>query len=505
MDDTTFRRLALDGMRRKLEPDVQQQWEAHRDSNADAMRFVEDLVASHREISSRFVESKRLSVQDRQRNVDPAGDLQPTKLQTSDVIRLAWLFAIVSAIISGLITLYSLMGNDGDNQTSNWYIAEDNEPSDGNSPDLTPANNDAPANEPANTDSSNTNAANEHVNQPANNTNTQPDVEPEPPPAKTGVLAADLKNGKASFRAAGESEFHILRDDTELYGGERIRVTEGSVGFRSEGLSIEGSSRLDMTVIDSSDSGLSLEMFYGRAVVNSSKIVELVLYGNRVAFKDAAFVIDVNSTGSELFLLEGFVDIRRTDDFKRVSAPRHVVVSRGLNDRVLTSAEIEALEPELLGRHRTLLFWDFEEGRGVCNLGELAKGGVHGSKYAMRSKPVAGDVGTDLSGTLFVSAPGAQLKFKILTTAPQVRISARLQLEGGWRRVSMRANVPAGEGWRTVTIPLKNLAFIGNRSGTGWQPFVTYSRLIITALSDSGSVFNAPEMLVDDVHIYATE
>ncbi|MDC1143065.1 hypothetical protein OAU50_08235 [Planctomycetota bacterium] len=499
MNDQTFRRLALEGMRRKLDTAAQQQWDAHRENNPDAANFVDDLIASHRDVSTRFVESKRLAVQTRQADVDPAGDLKPTKLKTSDVVRLAWLFAVVSATISGLITLYALMGQDGAANAANQYTATTNEPSQNTTGNGTVDHtNSEPVNQPKNAPVSNTNEA--------ENTPVDPlPVEPEPTPVLDGVFDVDLARGRASFRASGETDFTPMRDSAELFEGERVRVLEGSVRIQTESLSIRGSSKFDMTIQEATDSKLSLSTVGGRAAVRSARVVDLEVYGNRMTFKDAAFIIDVNATGSDLYLIEGFIDIRREDDFKKVNAPRHIVIGRGLTERALTSSELATLEPELLGPHRTLLNWDFENGRSVCNLGELAIGGARSSKHAMRSTVVAPDVGTDLSGALFVSAPKARLRFKVLTKASQIRISARLQMKDGWRRVSMRADVPAGSGWKVVTIPLAKFAFLGNRPGTGWQPYASYARLVFTSLSEAGSVFNAPEMLIDDVHIYTPE
>ncbi len=510
MDDQTFRRLSLDGIRRKLEPNLQEQWEAHQAQSAVADGFVQDLLVKHRDISTRFVESKRLAVAGRQHDVDPAGDLSPTNLQRSDVIRLSIFFAVASAILAGIITAYILQGraaqanaaghsvvasNDSDENPSQNVVVPDNsvnsEPTNSTSP---------PENIPAVNESNTADNSSESNTEPE----TQPEVIPVPASELDAVFIACMKSGKASYRPVGDGQqFTKMRTSGALFVGERVEVTEGSVQYTSSGLSIIGSSKLGMSIVGQSESSLSLEMYTGRAVVRSSRLVEIEIYENRLTFKNAAFVLEVNSTGSQLFLFEGFIDIRRNDDFKKVTAPRYVNVGRGLSDSAISDYDYDKYEPELLGPHKTLLKWTFEKGRGICTLGDLVDGGTRGSKKAMRSKGVASDIGTDVKGALFTSAPDAVLRFQVLTASPRIRISARLLMKGGWRRVSLSADVPPGEGWKTITLPLTDFAFNGNRSGTGFQAYASYSSLKFTAISASGSIFNAQSMLLDNVHIYA--
>ncbi|MCF6228844.1 MAG: hypothetical protein L3J82_09340 [Planctomycetes bacterium] len=510
MDDQTFRRLSLDGIRRKLEPNLQEQWESHQAQSTVADEFVQDLLAKHRDISSRFVESKRLAVAGRQHDVDPAGDLAPPNLQRSDMIRRAIFFAVAGAILGGVITAANLQGRAAQANAALDSVASGNEAVEDpptntvvpdNSTDAEPTNNTSPPeNRPAVNEGNTSDNGNESNKEP----DTQPEVMPAPPLEVDVVFVAELKSGKASYRPVGDGqEFMEMRTSGALFVGERMEVTEGSVQYTSDGLSIVGSSKLGMSIVGQSESSLSLEMFTGRAVVRSSRAVEIEIYENRLTFKNAAFVLEVNSTGSQLFLFEGFIDIRRNDNFKKVIAPRHVNVGRGLLDSAISDYDYNRYEPELLGPHKTLLKWTFEKGRGICTLGDLVDGGTRGSKKAMRSKGVASDIGTDVKGALFTSAPDAVLRFQVLTVSPRVRISARLLMTGGWRRVSLSADVPPGEGWKTITLPLTDFAFNGNRSGTGFKPYASYSRLKFTAISESGSIFNAQSMLIDNVHIYA--
>lgn len=507
MDDQQFRRLALEGIRGSLPEDMQVQWDYHRDSNLGAADFVNNLMVQHQDISTRFVESKRQAVVERQKNIDPAGDLQATNMSNRDVKRLGIVFAIVGAIIGALITAYQVSGRQSDNAGQNTPVATRSNSDTGNNPGHGSINNPANAIDtnsalPSENSNSGGNTESNTAENEANNSSKELPIEAV---EDTRVLTVRTREGKASYRPSGEFDFLPLRESGALFEGERIKVTKSSIELESEGLWIEGSDRLDMKIVRNSESGLSMSMATGRAIIRSTRSVEIEVYGNRISFKNASFVLDIRSSGSELFLFDGFVDILREDDFKKVTGPRHVIVSRGLPDRELADREYTALEPKLLGHHRTLLKWDFERGPGVCNVGEWSKGGSRGSSYAMRSNGVAADIGTNLDSSLFTLPPDSMLRFKILTKATQVRISARLQVEDGWIRVSIRTSIPAGEGWKSIVVPLKNLAYSSNRPGTGFKPYASYARLIFTSLTDAGSVFNTPSMLIDDVHIYAPE
>lgn len=309
--------------------------------------------------------------------------------------------------------------------------------------------------------------------------------EPEPAPAALHMARA---TGDVRVRSTGR-DWATLAPSTSLQTGDRVVVLSGHAEFSAPGLTVRGHGRLELEVIEG-----GLKFIEGRTVVRCTQAATFAVPRATMQTDGADFVVTPGRIGADVQLVRGRIHAAAGSSVGDFTDPG-VIRLPWLEWTALSQADLLALERELLGPHTVLLFWDCNSPASSPSVGEIRDGAAHRARGHL-------GIGAEPGTQAFAALADARLQLRVQTDYPRLHIEMRMHLDDGYRIVDMLVDLPPGEGWRTIDVPLSAMRAGRQRTEPGWHPGLTYSTLLISPIAQPGTRL---ELALDDILIYAPE